>query len=156
MPNDEVKVGLLRRMARSRYFKREAPLTDTRDIVLWWESRRAPYNLSVGITGLITCAVILIGATIVEPYSTPGENPLMPDGLFLPLIGALFYALGANFCYTGGWVVEVLLHSLGKTADSEIGPLTFAMGLIFSVTLTLLPALLAIAITLETLISPKP
>jgi hypothetical protein len=156
MPTNELKVGLLRRLARSRYFKREAPLTNIKDIVLWWESRRAPYNLIVGITGLITCAVILVCATIIAPYSTPDENVLMPDGLFLPAVGVLLYAIAANILYTGGWIVEVVLLALDKKANQEIGPLTFALGLIFSVIVTLLPALLAVTTALVTLIKPAP
>ncbi len=62
--------------------------------VLWWELRRAPYNLVLAITGLITITVLEVAAT---KLLTPGEDGIEPMALFIlvPL-----YAIAANIAYT--------------------------------------------------------
>jgi hypothetical protein len=56
--------------------------------------------------------------------------------------GAIAYGVFANLAYTLGWITE-LLWSWGDTERTEaMRPRIFWVGVAFSVTLTLLPALL--------------
>jgi hypothetical protein len=102
------------------------------DAIVWWEIRRIPFNLLILIVGLVS------GFT----FALVGTHVLSPDQDFgKPFIGMVLYAVGANLCYTLGWITE-LLWAWGNTAQTEaIRPKVFRAGLIFSVTLTLLPAI---------------
>jgi hypothetical protein len=66
-----------------------------------------------------------------------------PDESFgSPFVTVVLYALAANLCYTLGWITE-LLWSWGDTAQTEKTRLkVFRLGLIFSMGLTLLPAII--------------
>ena len=58
-----------------------------------------------------------------------------------PFLTMIFYALAANICYTLGWITE-LLWAWGDTAQTEkMRPKVFRFGLIFSASVTLLPAI---------------
>ncbi len=64
------KPNLLRRIAASKYLRREVPPISVREIIYWWELRRVPFNLAVGIAGLITCVIwlfFLIALIIARP-----------------------------------------------------------------------------------------
>ena len=110
------------------------PLPDVRRTPLsllgWWESRRLLYNQVVGATGLFTLAV----GFAVGPWETPMDL----------LVGAGIYAAMANVCYSMGWAMEVVATALWGRQAPRLGPLLFRQGLIFSVGLTLLPALLMV------------
>jgi hypothetical protein len=70
------------------------------EVILWWELRRIPYNLAVGITGLLSLVLMeLIGARFVEP----GEDVEEPMGIIL---GILVFGFLANVGYTLGWITE--------------------------------------------------
>jgi hypothetical protein len=96
------------------------------DAIVWWEVRRVPFNLALLASGLITVAVAL------------------GTGFFLPalILGVAAYAAAANLLYTLGWISE-LLWSGGDTArTAPFRRRVFRLGLIGSVILTLLPAVL--------------
>ena len=108
-------------------------------VVAWWESRRLPYNLIVGITGLGT----LIYVNALEL--------IMGHGMFLPRPGPdgpqevwaiVAYAVMANVCYTLGPVIEKVVERWLKRPLYGLGPALFRHGLVFSIGLTLLPAVL--------------
>jgi hypothetical protein len=104
----------------------------TGGIVRWWESRRLPYNLIVGGTGIFA----LGGVTILR---------LLPPGLpdQLPPLGFVaLYALAANVCYLLGPVLEIVATRIWGRAVLPVGPALYRMGLTFSVGLTLLPVLI--------------
>ena len=109
--------------------QRRTPVT----LLRWWESRRLVYNQVVGVTGLFT----LLVAGVIGPE---GGMPLA----VMPQV-ALVYGLAANVCYSMGWGAELLARVVWGRQAPRMGPLLFRQGLIFSVGLTLLPAL---AITL--------
>ena len=106
------------------------------DAIAWWEIRRIPFNLTLLAAGFVSTVIIeVIGSRLVHP----GEDVVEPMGL---LFGGIAYILAANLCYTLGWVTE-LLWSWGNTASTEgLRAKVFLVGLVFSVLLTLLPALL--------------
>ena len=103
-------------------------------IVQWWESRRLSYNVIVGITGTAT----LVYVNAVELLMGHGIFPPRPLNL---LFAVGFYGIAANLCYTMGWVVEnVVERWLGRPVYG-LGPALFRHGLVFSIGLTLIPAL---------------
>ena len=103
------------------------------DSIVWWEKRRILFNFVVLVAGLASGLVIeLIGARHVAP----GEDVVEP---VVAMFGAFAYAVGANLCYSLGWITE-LLWSGGDTAlTAARRPKIFRLGIIFSVVLTLLP-----------------
>ncbi len=127
--------------------QRSESLGGYRGIILWWESRRVPYNLAVGITGLLT-SFICWGCAVLVELSGKFEEGLFPDPPLFVIFFVVLYAVGANVCYTAGWIVECLLHAVGRKDDPFFGPLSFALGTTFSLLLTLAPAILLIGAAL--------
>ena len=107
-------------------------------VVQWWESRRLTYNAIVGITGLgmlvyVNALELALGnGWFLAPWGGPGSAARM--------MGIVVYAVGANVCYTFGWVVENLVERWLKRPVYGLGPALFRHGLVFSIGLTLLPA----------------
>ena len=96
-------------------------------IVRWWESRRLPYNLIVGGSGLVTLAVIGVIAAL-----HPGPKPDLAG-----LVAG--YGIAANVCYLLGPLLEIAAEKTWGRAVLPVGPALYRMGLTFSVGLTLLP-----------------
>jgi hypothetical protein len=101
-------------------------------VVQWWESRRLTYNAIVGGTGLVTLSYF---AAVERFFFDPG--PLQPAQI---VIAAVAYGIAANVCYTGGWIVENLVERWLKRPVYGLGPALFRHGLVFSIGLTLIPA----------------
>ena len=104
-------------------------------VLQWWESRRLSYNLIVGGTGVAT--LVYINALEV----------LLGQGMLTDLTGRgalaiATYGVLANVCYTMGWVTETIVGRWLKRPIYGLGPALFRHGLVFSVGLTLLPAVL--------------
>ena len=110
-------------------------------IVLWWEVRRIPYNLIVGCAGVISGIIAITAAGMSE--SKGGEPVGMPDGLFL-LVAPILFGLAANLCYTGGWIVEIVLGQLLQRDLRKFANRTYVFGVVFSVMVAFLPAAFAI------------
>jgi hypothetical protein len=106
------------------------------EIVGWWEIRRIPYNLIIGGAGFVSLLLMLgFGSQVVAP----GEDVIEPMALFFfgPLI-----LIGANVCYTAGWVLESIPF---KNYNGVIFPAyrwTFLAGILFSVGLLMVPGAL--------------
>ncbi|MEX2152559.1 MAG: hypothetical protein WD825_04420 [Gemmatimonadaceae bacterium] len=98
-------------------------------VVRWWESRRLTYNAIVGITGLGT----LIYVNVLELVMGGGW-------LMVPWQAIVAYGVGANICYTFGWVVENFVERWLERPVYGLGPALFRHGLVFSIGLTLVPA----------------
>jgi hypothetical protein len=96
------------------------------EILIWWEVRRVPYNLIVGISGLAVLGLL----TFAHPMLFHQDV----------LIGVLFYGLAANFFYTGGWIAEYILRASlpYNPAIRYLGSLLFVSGLVMSVLLNFL------------------
>jgi hypothetical protein len=106
------------------------------DAIVWWEIRRIPYNLLLGLLGFFTVIVIeLIGSHFVRS----GEDVEEPLGVFL---GVISYDMLANIFYTLGWISELLWSGGDTTRTEAMRRKVFRVGVIFSAILTLLPAAL--------------
>ena len=98
----------------------------------------------MGLTGVLTVTAIFTSGFISEPIT--GEAIGIPDGFGIlgAIFGVIIYGIGANVCYTVGWVVELFVRKTWPDKADRFATWSFALGLIFSIMLTLLPALLII------------
>jgi hypothetical protein len=103
-------------------------------VVQWWETRRLSYNVIVGATGIGTL-IYVNGLELML-----GQGWLFRPGAALLMAGA--YGLAANVFYTLGSVVELLAERWMKRPLYGLGPALFRHGLVFSVGLTVMPAIL--------------
>jgi len=112
-------------------------------VVLWWEARRVPYNMVVGMVGLVTSSIMVAIAFMCE---SRGGAPIgLPDPPAFALVGVLLYGILANVCYTGGWITELLVAKIWSVDTAKFGPIAFTLGTAFSVLVTLVPAGLVVA-----------
>ena len=115
-------------------------------VVQWWESRRPAYNLIVGATGLGT--LVYINALELALGQGWFAVPWGGQGSVAQMLAIGVYGLAANVCYTAGWVVETLAERWLKRPVYGLGPALFRYGLVFSVGLTVLPAMLITAVNI--------
>jgi hypothetical protein len=124
----------------SSLIERMYPLPDYRrtplSLLRWWESRRLFYNRIVGTVGVVS-ATGMVGLALLPPHASTFS--LLPV-----LVGIGVYGVLANFCYSLGWVVEVVARALWGREAPDLGPVLFRQGLIFSVGLTLFPLFLSV------------
>jgi len=104
-------------------------------IIRWWESRRIPFNLIVGGSGVVSLSFIALMSML----------PPNAHGFTFPFIPIVAYAILANLCYSLGPAVEVSVEKLSGGSILPTGPLLLRAGLTFSVGLTLvLPMILVV------------
>jgi hypothetical protein len=101
-------------------------------VVLWWELRRIPFNLIVGVYG-IACLAIFFWAILTSGELQGGEDAVEP----LALLAAPFVI---NFFYTLGWLVEVSARIVMPKLSPRFGPILLMAGLGFGLFLITLPA----------------
>lgn len=103
----------------------------------WWEGRRGDFNLLVGAAGCFTIAA----------YTLVASLPVWSGAERLPLRallgGAALYGVLANLCYFLGPLTELAMNRLWGEEAPRAGPELYRQGLVFSVGLTLVPAVLA-------------
>ena len=102
------------------------------DVVAWWEKRRIPFNIIVGLYGA-TCFVIFFVSIVTSGHLQPGEDAMEP----LMLIVA---PVGINILYTLGWVVEVPVRFIRPGLSAKFGPVLLKLGFGFGLLLITLPA----------------
>lgn len=93
------------------------------NVLWWWELRRIPYNLLVGICGL-PALVLFVGH-------------FYPQGAILIFMGILGYAVAANICYCAGPVSELLIRIWSVEKASKAAPKLYLTGLYFSMFMTM-------------------
>jgi len=130
-------VDLLRALRASRLVKRDRDLESTWEIIWWWEARRIPFNIIVGVTGVVSSVAILIIAAVGE-RAMPNAQVLPDPPIFL-LVPVILFGVMANVCYTGGWIVELLVKYAWPAEPNGFGTLSFTLGVVFAVLVTLLP-----------------
>ena len=133
-------------LARYRLFQRREGQMNSLQIILWWEARRLFFNIVVGIAGVITIFTILFSAMIAEKLV---NEPIgWPDPPLFAIIGVVLYAIGANVCYTAGWLAELISREVWGDNARSFAEISFTLGVIFSFLLTLLPGGLAVVAVL--------
>ena len=65
----------------------------------------------------------------------------LPDPPLFALIGVVIYGLLANVCFTGGWILELIVRKAWPQEADRFATLSLSLGVIFSVLLTLAPAI---------------
>ena len=135
----------------SPLFKRPEHFENWKQIVLWWESRRLPFNLIVGATGILTCVFLLGEILLAEKIfgDDGGGSPI------LAVFGVFAYGIMANICFTGGWISELLARHIWKEKAEHLGEIAFILGIAFSVILTLVPVLIFSLLLLIKIVFPK-
>jgi hypothetical protein len=120
-----------------RLFARHDDVRTTFAIVRWWESRRLPYNLIVGVTGVATC---VIGLTIAIIGSRMSHQPILfPNPPLFAAFAVIGYGVMANVCFTGGWIAELFARKVWGERAAGFAQISFTLGVLFSVLLTLSP-----------------
>ena len=144
-------VAIFQKITTLRLFQRAEHLETPRQIVLWWERRRLLFNLIVGATGILTCTLLLVGEMLAEKKFGDVEagSPI------LAVFGVFAYGIMANICYTGGWISELVAKYVWKKQAENLGKITFALGIVFSVLLTLLPVVVFLLLVLLKILWPQ-
>ena len=103
------------------------------EIIWWWELRRIPYNVIVGMVGAVSLALFLVFIWN-SGHLQPGKDAVEPMALFAA-------PFAVNFCYTAGWVVELLLVAL-KKHEVGCGITMFVAGTVFSLIVVMIPSVI--------------
>lgn len=101
-------------------------------VILWWELRRIPFNIIIGIYGVL-CLVIFFFSILTSGHLKPGEDAVEP----MAIMAAPF---GINFLYTLGWLVEVPARIFKPDLSPRFGPLLLKLGIGLGMFLITLPA----------------
>lgn len=105
-------------------------------IIAWWEIRRIPYNILVGLVGVVSLAVNL------ELWENYVKLPTEIEGGPGPLVSVLVFGVLANIFYTSGWVFEAIYKAIRHHGSNILGRRLFICGLVFSLLLAALPGIL--------------
>ena len=136
-PERVAVINLLRRIRSSRLGRREIPAATAWQVIGWWEARRIPFNMIVGVAGAISgAAVLCIGLVGELVFGVPFG---LPDPPIFAVAAVVLYALGANVCFAGGWMAELIVRRTWPDESDRFGTLSFTLGLVFAVVVTLLP-----------------
>jgi hypothetical protein len=130
---------LFTRLRLSVLCRRDLPVASARDAIGWWETRRVPFNLIVGSTGIISCVIISIVG--LGSYFFFDSDFGLPGSPLFAVFGILFYGIAANVFFTGGWLVELIVRKIWLREADRFATLSFTLGLGFSVLLTLTPGI---------------
>jgi hypothetical protein len=104
-------------------------------VVGWWQARRIPYNAIVAAADCASGAVMVDVASTCE--SRGGAAIGLPGSPLFAIAGVLLYGIVVNVCYTSEWVTELPVARLWRIDTSRFGPIARAMGIAFSVLVTL-------------------
>jgi hypothetical protein len=102
-------------------------------VIGWWELRRIPYNLIVGVLGIVSLALFFLFIHLADELQ-PGEDAVEP------LVIIYFAPIAINILYTGGWMGELLLRIVWREKSPHIGPILFKLGISLSVFVIFLPS----------------
>jgi hypothetical protein len=108
------------------------------EVIRWWELRRIPYNLVVGVVGLGSIAIFEV---VASSMVRPGEDAVEPPVL---LLGVIAYGLACNIAYTFGWIGEIYFFQHARDAGLVFRNRAFPAGLILSCLVPILPVGLTI------------
>lgn len=137
-------LSFIRKLSELEFFARSGNALDAWHTISWWEARRIPYNLIVGITGVFSGALCFVTGMLCDHFL--GEPIGIPDSPFFALLAVAAYGLMANLCYTGGWVAELLVRKIWPEQATSFGKISFFLGMCFSILLTLVPGIVILTI----------
>jgi hypothetical protein len=144
--------SILNRLFSPSLLERPTGTTNAWQTIGWWETRRVPFNLIIGIVGVLTVATGTLAMSVTNAFlETPLHRPDPPLFLF-----TLAYAVVVNLFYTGGWMVELLWCRLWPATKGDVAILTFRLGLVLSILVTTLPAVLATAFAVHAILTRRP
>ena len=144
-------IAIFQKIRTLRLFQRAEHLETPWQIILWWERRRLLFNLIVGATGILTCTLLLVG----EMFAEKKFGDVEAGSPILAVFGIFAYGIMANICYTGGWISELVAKYVWKEQAENLGKITFALGIIFSVLLTLLQVVFYLLLVLLKILWPQ-
>ncbi len=81
------------------------------------------------------------------------QQPASPP-LFV-VFAVLVYGVLANICFTGGWLAELLARKVWSERANHFAQISFTLGVLFSVLLTLFPAMLLTVVLIYRLGFPE-
>jgi hypothetical protein len=114
-----------------------------REIVVWWETRRFRFNLYVGLVGVVTWVLVVVAGSAAVKPGVDFEEPIAM------IVGPFVFGLLANGFYTLGWIVDTLSYrGMPRTQ-------LYKAGVVFSVVLTALPGVWAVAAWIMTVITGR-
>jgi hypothetical protein len=116
------------------FFRLPYASRSTWGIIRWWEARRAPYNLAVGVAGLSSVATVALVSTL----------PPHPPHFQVPWDAIAVYGVLANLFFCFGPALDAAICRRWGSNYTAIGPALFRYGFAFAVGLTLLPIPLAL------------
>jgi hypothetical protein len=140
--DDTMVLKALELLTASRLFSRERGLERTRDIIVWWESRRIPYNLIVGATGVVSAIVICLTGLVSAHLA--GDAIGVSGSPLFEIFAVIIYGIMANICFTCGWVLELFSRRIWGARAEAFGEMAFTWGMLGSVLLTLVPAAIVV------------
>jgi hypothetical protein len=111
------------------------------EIWQWWRERRFRYNRDLFFVGLGTWLLVLFAGSAAVKPGVDFEEPIMM------IIGPPFYALFANLAFTAGPVLDTIVYR-GAPRKHFL-----KAGYLFSVALTALPGIWALAAWLWTVVT---
>jgi hypothetical protein len=114
------------------------PTSTRADIIRWWESRRFRFNVLIGCVGVATWILVMVAGSAAVKPGQDFEEPLVM------LFGPFIFAAAANICYTLGCAVDTIFYRESPRTN------LYKVGLVFSIVLTALPGLWAVAAWLVT------
>lgn len=115
----------------SKLFRQSWDKPTSIQIILWWELRRVVYNLVMLFVGIIL-SFLVVAINIVAKIAFNGSC-YIPATIFT----IFFFALIANFFYTGGWFVQIFVRIFKKDWSRVFGEKAFAAGMLFSIIITI-------------------
>lgn len=69
-----------------------------------------------------------------------GEPLGLPDPPIIAVFAVIGYGILANVCFSGGWIAEIVVRRIWQERAGAFAQISFALGVGFSILLTLAPA----------------
>lgn len=129
---DELDMDVIRQSIIWFFGRQRSPMRWWQ-VINWWELRRIPFNLLIGVYGIV-CLAIFFWGIMGSGHLEAGEDAVEP----IALLAAPFLV---NICYTLGWIVELPARFLCPSLSPKLGPWLLKVGLCFSLFVISIPAL---------------
>ena len=113
------------------FFRAPTTLGSPLAIIKWWEARRVPYNILIGVYGVISLTLFYFFIQSSGKLE-PGEDAVEP-------IAFIAAPIAINLAYTAGWFVELILRYVFAVRSTKTGPCLLKAGVIFSLVVASLP-----------------